>query len=293
MNMFYKSSKVGISLQVLKSLAVTAMLGFLTACGASSDDNDEPLHTESINKLPSVNAGPDQTVKELSIITLSGSGSDRDGSIASYQWTQTSGKAVVIENPSSPEVSFRAPKATNEHQITLQLTVTDNEGATNSDSLDITVVPMTPQELEIALKKVIKNIGNLAKVVELPPKPDRELAIATVEGIDTNNNGTRDDLERIAYQAMNLLDGVTLDTYNQMISIIDMIQPRADAVENNISKVAIYCSYQALPENVKKEMPLRFVYMLVLNTPARENAHYDSVISAPRNLGPELCEPAE
>ncbi|WP_394225845.1 PKD domain-containing protein [Pseudoalteromonas spongiae] len=291
--MFYKLSKVGISPQVIKSLAVTAMLGFLTACGASSDDNDEPLHTESINKLPYVDAGPDQTVKVQSNITLSGSGSDSDGSIVSYQWTQTSGKAVVIDNPNRPDISFRAPKGITEQQITLQLTVTDNEGATNSDSIIITVIPMTPEEAGLALRKALKNAGYLAKVVTLPTKPDRELAIATVEGIDTNNNGTRDDLERIAYQAMNLLDGVTLDTYNQMISIINMIQPPAEAVENSISKVAIYCSYRTLPENVKKKMPLRFVYMLVLNTPARENAHYDSVISAPRDLGPELCEPAE
>ena len=293
MNMFYKSSKVAIFPQVIKSLAVTAMLGFLTACGASSDDNDEPLHTESINKLPSVSAGPDQTVKELSTITLSGSGSDSDGSIVSYDWRQTYGATVFIENPNRPEVSFRAPKGITEQQITLQLTVTDNKGGINSDSLDITVVPMTLEEAIVALKKVYKEIGNLAKVVELPPKPERELAIVTVEGIDTNNNGIRDDLEHITYQGMNLLDGVTLDTYNQMISIMNMIQPLAEAVKNSINKVAIFCSYQALPENVKKKMPLRFVYMLVLNTQARKTAHARSVISAPRNVGPELCEPAE
>ena len=209
MNMFYKSSKVAIFPQVIKSLAVTAMLGFLTACGASSDDNDEPLHTESINKLPSVSAGPDQTVKELSTITLSGSGSDSDGSIVSYDWRQTYGATVFIENPNRPEVSFRAPKATNEHQITSQLTVTDNEGTTNSDSLIITVVPMTPEELSIALDKVIKKTGYLAKVVTLPPYPDEKQAVATVEGVDTNNNDTRDDLEHITYQGMNLLKGVT------------------------------------------------------------------------------------
>ncbi|WP_105172838.1 PKD domain-containing protein [Pseudoalteromonas sp. T1lg24] len=284
--MFYKSSKVGISPQVIKSLAVTAMFGFLIACDTSLID------TKFNSKLPSVNAGPDQTATELSTITLSGSGSDSDGSIVSYQWTQTSGKAVVIENPSSPEVSFRAPKATNEHQITLQLTVTDKNGWVDSDSLVITVVPMTEEEAAVALRKALKEIGNLAKKVALPPKPDRELAIATVEGIDTNNNGTRDDLERIAYQAMNLQDGVTLDTYNQMISIMNMIQPPAEAVKNSINKVAIFCSYQALPENVKEKMPLRFVYMLVLNTQARKTAHARSVISAPRNLGPELCASA-
>ncbi len=293
MNMFYKPSKVAIFPQVIKSLAVTAMLGALTACGATSGDKGEPLLTEPNNRLPYVSAGPDQTVKVQSNITLSGSSSDSDGSIVSYQWTQTSGKAVVIDNPNRPEVSFRAPKGITEQQITLQLTVMDNEGANNSDSIIITVIPMTPEEAGLALRKAIKNAGYLAKAVTLPPKPDRELAIVTVEGIDTNNNGTRDDLEHITYQGLNMLKGVNLDTYNQMISIINMIQPPAEAVENSINKVAIFCSYQALPENVKKTMPLRFVYMIVLDTQARKTAHYRSLISAPRNLGPELCEPAE
>ena len=292
MNMFYKPSKVAIFPQVIKSLAVTAMLGFLTACGATSGGNREPLLTDSNSKLPYVDAGPDQTVKVQSNITLSGSGSDRDGSIASYQWTQTSGKAVIIDNPNRPDISFRAPKGITEQQITLQLTVTDNEGATNSDSLAITVVPMTPEEAALALDNALKKIGHLVNVVTLPPYPDEKQAVATVEGIDINNNGTRDDLEHIIYQGMNLLDGVTLDTYNHLISIINMIQPSDKAVENSISKVAIYCSYQALPENVKKEMPLGFVYMIVLDTQARKTAHYRSVMSAPRNLGPELCEAA-
>ncbi len=268
-------------------------LVFLSACGVTSHDKGEPLSTESNNRLPSVSAGPDQTVKVQSNITLSGSGSDSDGSIVSYQWTQTSGKAVIIDNPNRPDITFRAPKGITEQQITLQLTVTDNEGATNSDSLIITVVPMTPEEAGLALRKALKNAGYLAKVVTLPPKPDRELAIVTVEGIDTNNNGTRDDLEHITYQGLNMLKGVNLDTYNHMISIINMIQPPAVAVENSINKVAVFCSYQALPENVKKKMPLRFVYMIVLNTQARKTAHARSVMSAPRNLGPELCEPAE
>ena len=69
MNMFYKLSKVGISPQVIKSLAVSLTLVLLSACGVTSGDNGEPLHTESINKLPSVNAGPDQTATELSTIT--------------------------------------------------------------------------------------------------------------------------------------------------------------------------------------------------------------------------------
>lgn len=288
--MCYKTGKVDVSPRVRKYLAVAIMAGLMSASGGASGGNSEPVRSDSQNKVPSVSAGPDQTVTELSKITLSGSGSDSDGSIARYDWKQTSGKTVFIENPSRPEISFRAPKGITEQQVTLQLTVTDNEGATSSDSLVITVIPMTPEEAGLALEKAMKNIGNLAKVVTLPPHPDKTQAIATVEGVDANKNGTRDDLEHIAYQGMNLQKGVNLDTYNHMISIINMIQPPSPAVENSISELAIYCAYQAVPKNVKRKMPLSFLYSIVLDTQARKTAHYRSLTRSTHNLRAESCE---
>ena len=52
------------------------------------------------NNPPTANAGNDQTVTELdaslnsTVVTLSGSGTDTDGTISSYSWTQISGPAV-------------------------------------------------------------------------------------------------------------------------------------------------------------------------------------------------------
>lgn len=88
------------------------------------------------NQLPTANAGPNQTVTDTDdggdeAVTLDGSGSmDPDGSIASWVWTENASQIATGE---SPLVTF----AVGTHTVTL--TVTDNEGATDTDQVLITV----------------------------------------------------------------------------------------------------------------------------------------------------------
>ncbi|MCF2947392.1 PKD domain-containing protein [Paraglaciecola aquimarina] len=91
------------------------------------------------NIAPTANAGSDQRVKEQSSATLSGLGTDSDGSISSYSWTQTSGTSVTIENATSARATFVAPDLTADEILTFQLTVTDNNNATATDTVDIAV----------------------------------------------------------------------------------------------------------------------------------------------------------
>ena len=46
------------------------------------------------NRVPTANAGADQAVQEGARVQLAGSGSDSDGSVASYQWSQTAGPVL-------------------------------------------------------------------------------------------------------------------------------------------------------------------------------------------------------
>ncbi len=51
------------------------------------------------NKPPTANAGTDQTMTlPIDSITLTGSGNDSDGTIASYLWTKISGPSATILN---------------------------------------------------------------------------------------------------------------------------------------------------------------------------------------------------
>ena len=93
------------------------------------------------NVPPVAQAGPDQTVKQKTTVTLNGLGSsDPDGNIVSYRWHQIAGKTVTLKNTTSAQATFTAPSTDNPINLTFELTVTDNSGATATDQVVVTVV---------------------------------------------------------------------------------------------------------------------------------------------------------
>jgi len=113
------------------------------------------------NSRPTADAGIDQSVIGLSTVTLSGSGTDSDGSITSYSWSQLSGTVVNLENPNNANISFTAPDVTSSSTLTFRLTVTDNAGDTGSDDVVITVTQDQNNQAPTA------NAGNDQSVEEL------------------------------------------------------------------------------------------------------------------------------
>ncbi len=91
------------------------------------------------NLPPTANAGPDKSANEGTAVTLSGSGSDSDGTIAGYAWTETAGPSVTLSGAATATASFTAPAVTANTVLTFQLTVTDNLGATGTDTVNVTV----------------------------------------------------------------------------------------------------------------------------------------------------------
>jgi hypothetical protein len=61
-----------------------------------------------VNQLPTANAGSDQTIQlPTATASLSGSGTDADGTIASYAWTKASGPAGgVITTPATANTTI-------------------------------------------------------------------------------------------------------------------------------------------------------------------------------------------
>ena len=108
-------------------------------------DNDGASDTDIVmivveafvgNQSPVADAGDNQTVTDADNsgsedVTLDGTGSmDPDGTIATYSWSENS---VEIATGATPTVTF----AVGAHTVTL--TVTDDEGATDTDDVIITV----------------------------------------------------------------------------------------------------------------------------------------------------------
>lgn len=71
--------------------------------------------------------------------TLSGSGTDVDGTITGYSWKKISGPAGgIITSPNSAATTITTLQA---GVYQYELTVTDNQGATGADTVQITVLP--------------------------------------------------------------------------------------------------------------------------------------------------------
>lgn len=104
----------------------------------SAPDIGYAEYGSSGNANPIANAGVDQTITlPTSSVTLSGSGTDTDGSVASYTWSQVSGTAATITSPTSASTTVTGLSTSGVRVF--RLTVTDNLGATGTDDVQITV----------------------------------------------------------------------------------------------------------------------------------------------------------
>ncbi len=91
------------------------------------------------NKPPTANAGSNQTITLPSnSVTLTGSGLDPDGTIASYSWIKLSGASATISNSS---MASTAVNGLVEGNYQFELTVTDDKGAVGKDIVNVTVNP--------------------------------------------------------------------------------------------------------------------------------------------------------
>ena len=97
----------------------------------------------SSNQPPIADAGPDQLANANDMVTLSGAGTDPDGTIVAYRWVQTGGTFVTLSGANTQNASFTAPEAASEDVIVedleFQLTVTDDDGASATDTVLISV----------------------------------------------------------------------------------------------------------------------------------------------------------
>jgi len=89
------------------------------------------------NQLPVANAGPDKEIRlPLDSVVVTGSGTDADGTISSYAWTKLSGTGGTIVSPSSSTTTIKSLTAGTYQFV---LTVTDNNGGTGKDTMQIIV----------------------------------------------------------------------------------------------------------------------------------------------------------
>jgi len=173
-------------LSLFKRLFIISLTLLLFSCGGSSDSSGG-------NQAPTAEAGNNQIVDEQTEVILSGSGSDGDGTIVSYQWSQTSGTSVVLNNTDSSSTTFTAPALTETATLTFQLTVTDNTGSTVSDSVPVTVTPVISGIAQLGLisggNVKLLDAQNLALIAETTTSSNSDnYGYFSFSGLSINNN---------------------------------------------------------------------------------------------------------
>ncbi len=273
-------------------LALTAVLA-LAACGGGGSDSGPPESPASSipppNIAPTANAGADQTVDELSDVTLDGSASrDSDGSIASYAWSQTSpaSPSVDIANDSARMATFTAPEVSGNTEFVFELRVVDDDGDASTDTVRVTVNDVPPPEIEVVefyQGQVIDKHPRPDGFQRLPAIPGRKTVMAvrakeavsegrfSVEILDKEGNRLSDNLDPSVAEN-GFQPGKGLNQYAEREVVFDITGAMADdsAVSYRVvSRGEELTAAAVLPGTIEGLGSLRLVFV-PMNYPGEE-----------------------
>jgi hypothetical protein len=238
--------------------------------GDSGKDTIQVSVKRAINLAPASDAGTDQTITlPVNTATLSGNGTDADGTITNYLWTKISGPSVFkIANPASAVTSV---SDLTEGLYQFELKVTDNNGATAKDTVQIVV-----KAILVVAPPANKNIAPVADA-------GRDTTIlAPANSITLKGSGNDVDGNIAAYlwtqvsgpsnstfssntSASTLVSGLIAGTYVFEMRVTD----NAGAVGRDTIKVTVALARTAQNNNIGLSVypnPVRTITTLEFNT---------------------------
>ena len=113
----------------------------------------------SENQIPISNAGLDQITSYNQIVTLDGSlSADSDGTISSYAWSQISGTGVELSSATEQTTTFTSPSV--EGNLVFRLVVVDDQSASDSDTVTISVINTNIDPIAIAGEDQIVGVND-------------------------------------------------------------------------------------------------------------------------------------
>lgn len=175
-------------------------------------NTDETIITVEPNQAPIADAGLDQTVSVNEIVTLDGSGSsDLGGTIVSYEWIfddGTTATGLTVNRTYSTAGIY-----------TVTLTVTDNGGATGSDT---TLVMVTEEPTNLMhISDITMDTGS-----RTAGRNTFTWALATVTVVDSNNDPVQNAVVSGSWS------GATLDSDIGITDALGMVIVQSDNIKS-------------------------------------------------------------
>ena len=160
---------------MIRRVTGCAVAVLLTGCG------DEASQSNEGSSAPRASIAVAAVAEERSTINLDGSLSSDDGGDVTFLWTVVrSGDAPVRLHAATGAVArLVIGEVTEDATVEVALRVTDEGGLEDVETATVRI-----EEIDVAL---------------LPPNPGRA-SLDTLEGIDVNGDGVRDDVERALYE---------------------------------------------------------------------------------------------
>ncbi|QJE96378.1 PKD domain-containing protein [Luteolibacter luteus] len=118
--------------------------------------DDATVTVSAATGVPVANAGADASITlPVSSLTINGSGTDPGGSISAYSWSQISGPGTA--SLSGANTASLTASSLIQGSYVFRLTVTDNNGLTGSDDVNVTVNPTSGGSGQSVTRLVLVN----------------------------------------------------------------------------------------------------------------------------------------
>lgn len=166
----------------MRQLGVAAACGIVAACSNGGGDGTITIDQSRPSAAPTAVITAPASMDERSEITMSAAGSTSGtGQIATYSWIVygANNANVQIRDAGTASPTLVVDEIGTTLNAVLELTIVDSAGNTANTTSALTI-----NEIDAAL---------------LPPLPDAAASMASVLGIDTDNDGVRDDVEHSIY----------------------------------------------------------------------------------------------
>ncbi len=158
----------------------------------------------------------------------------------------------------------------------------------NGEFSEFSLVQNQEQYSQYIDRKMAK-ISDIRQFASQPPRPDPIEDKSTIPGVDSDQNGLRDSLERVLYQNLTFIPNLTKEQYDTVMGLAKKMSPSDPVVPDSILELDVYCDYQTLSDSIQHELSFSSLELLVNNTPERMIAYEESIV---RMDGTIFCDNA-